>query len=309
MAGLSAQQHPWAFAFGLLGNIISFMTYLAPLPTFYRIYKSKSTQGFQSVPYVVALFSAMLWIYYALLKSDECLLITINSAGCVIETIYIVVYLFYAPKQAKLFTAKLLLLVNVGVYGLILLLTLLLSSGDRRVVVLGWVCVGFSVSVFVAPLSIIRLVVRTRSVEFMPFSLSLSLTVSAVVWFLYGLLIKDKYVALPNVLGFAFGVIQMGLYAMYRNSTPKAASVVTKEMEVTAADDDNNAHEHVVVNIAKLTAAAATAGAELKTGGVHPVDSPPAEEHQNVDTAGEAPPPQHQDEDAGAGDAAGEKAV
>ena len=76
-------------------------------PTFYRIYRSKSTQGFQSVPYVVALFSAMLWIYYALLKSDELLLITINSAGCVIETIYIVMYLAYAPKQAKVLTTQL----------------------------------------------------------------------------------------------------------------------------------------------------------------------------------------------------------
>ncbi|KAK3119223.1 hypothetical protein QOZ80_9BG0716070 [Eleusine coracana subsp. coracana] len=266
MAGLSLQ-HPWAFAFGLLGNIISFMTYLAPLPTFYRIYKNKSTQGFQSVPYVVALFSAMLWIYYALIKSDECLLITINSAGCIIETIYIVVYLIYAPKKAKMFTAKIMLLLNVGVFGLILLLTLLLAVGEKRVVLLGWVCVGFSVSVFVAPLSIIRQVVRTRSVEFMPFSLSLSLTMSAVIWFLYGLFIKDKYVALPNVIGFSFGVVQMGLYAFYRNATPRLPA---KEV---SDDKDVKVPEHVVT-VEKLGGL----GVELKASEVRPVDSPPTTE-------------------------------
>jgi solute carrier family 50 protein (sugar transporter) len=133
------------------------MMILAPMlyrPTFYRIYKSKSTEGFQSVPYVVALFSAMLWIFYALIKSNETFLITINAAGCVIETIYIVMYFVYAPKKAKLFTAKIMLLLNVGVFGVILLLTLLLFKGGKRVVMLGWICVGFSVSVFVAPLSI-----------------------------------------------------------------------------------------------------------------------------------------------------------
>jgi solute carrier family 50 (sugar transporter) len=123
-------------------------------PTFYRIYKSKSTEGFQSVPYVVALFSAMLWIFYALIKSNETFLITINAAGCVIETVYVVMYFVYATKKGRMFTAKIMLLLNVGAFGAILLLTLLLFKGDKRVVMLGWICVGFSVSVFVAPLSI-----------------------------------------------------------------------------------------------------------------------------------------------------------
>jgi solute carrier family 50 (sugar transporter) len=124
-------------------------------PTFYRIFKSRSTEGFQSVPYVVALFSAMLWIFYALIKTGELLLITINVAGIVIESIYVVMYFIYAPKKGKLLTAKTMLGLNVGVFGLIMLVTLLLFEGDNRVVVLGWICVGFSVSVFVAPLSII----------------------------------------------------------------------------------------------------------------------------------------------------------
>ncbi|TVU25305.1 hypothetical protein EJB05_27797, partial [Eragrostis curvula] len=228
------------------------------------------------------------WIYYALIKSNECLLITINSAGCVIETIYIVVYLIYAPKKAKMFTAKIMLLLNVGVFGLILLLTLLLATGEKRIVLLGWVCVGFSVSVFVAPLSIIvrkpihthlrrcpdsLRKVRTRSVEFMPFSLSLSLTVSAVVWFLYGLFIKDKYVAPPNVIGFTFGVIQMVLYAFYRNATPVLpAKEVSddKEVSVTAI---SKVPEHAVT-ISKL----GTPGGEVKSCEVRPIQCIPTGE-------------------------------
>ncbi|XP_073003476.1 bidirectional sugar transporter SWEET14-like [Typha latifolia] len=216
MAGLS-MHHPLAFIFGVLGNIISFMVYLAPLPTFYRVYRKKSTQDFQSVPYIVALFSAMLWIYYALVKTDSALLISINSVGCFIETIYIIIYLIYSPRKARITTLASLFILNVVVFSLIILFTLLLATGSDREKILGWICVGFSVCVFAAPLSIIRLVIRTKSVEFMPFSLSLFLTISAVVWFLYGLFTKDLYVQLPNVLGFSFGVFQMLLYWCYKN--------------------------------------------------------------------------------------------
>ncbi|KAH0908740.1 hypothetical protein HID58_032061 [Brassica napus] len=204
----------WAFAFGLLGNLISFAVFLSPVPTFYRICKKKTTEGFQSLPYVVALFSAMLWLYYATQKKDVFLLVTINSFGCVIETIYIAIFVAFATKEARMFTVKLLLLMNFGGFFLILLLCQFLAKGTTRAKIIGGICVGFSVCVFAAPLSIIRTVIKTKSVEYMPFSLSLTLTISAF----------------PNVIGFVLGALQMILYVVFKYcKTP--SDLVEKELE------------------------------------------------------------------------------
>ncbi|KAK4265083.1 hypothetical protein QN277_026182 [Acacia crassicarpa] len=212
-----------AFVFGILGNVVSFMVFLAPLPTFYAIYKKKSTEGFQSLPYLVALFSSMLWLYYAFIKTGEMLLITINSFGVVMEAIYITMYLIYATKDARKLTFKLFGAMNIGALGLIAVVTQFAVHGSLRVQVLGWICVSIAVSVFAAPLTIMAQVIRTKSVEYMPFNLSFFLTLSAVLWFAYGLFLRDICIALPNVLGFALGVIQMVLYAMYRNGGKKGS--------------------------------------------------------------------------------------
>lgn len=46
-------------------------------------------------------------------------------------------------------------------------------------------------------------VIRTKSAEFMPFTLSFFLTLSAVAWFLYGLFTKDPYVTVRSPNGHA----------------------------------------------------------------------------------------------------------
>jgi solute carrier family 50 protein (sugar transporter) len=121
----------------------------------------------------------------------------------------------------QILTFKLLLLFNSFGFGLICVLTLFLTQGQKRVQVLGWICMIFSLCVFVAPLFIVvsnlstqlkfqfwhiffflildwilqREVIKTKSVEFMPISLSFFLTLSAVMWFFYGYLKKDQFVA------------------------------------------------------------------------------------------------------------------
>lgn len=134
-------------------------------PTFWRIFKKKSTLGFQSIPYSVALFSSMLLLYYAFLKeTNGTMILTINTIGCVIEGTYLIIYLIYATKEARIYTTKLVGLFNVGVFGLIVLTTMLFvkgmdkhtmfSKGGMRVNIVGWISGIFSVCVFAAPLSV-----------------------------------------------------------------------------------------------------------------------------------------------------------
>ncbi|KAK8648130.1 hypothetical protein V6N13_128892 [Hibiscus sabdariffa] len=222
-------------------------------PTFYRIYKKKSTESFQSLPYQVALLSCMMWLYYALVKKGAFLLITINSFGCVVETLYISIFLAYAPKKSKLSAMKLFAAMNMGMFSLILVVTHFLVKSSLRVQVLGWINVTISVCVFAAPLNIMARVIRTRSVEFMPFNLSFFLTLSAILWFSYGVFIKDFCVAVPNVLGFILGMLQMALYAIYRKSDN-----VVVEKKKNVPEETNNS--------------IAAALSKLGSSEVHPID-------------------------------------
>ncbi|KAL0735994.1 hypothetical protein Bca4012_012204 [Brassica carinata] len=227
--GVMINHHLLAIVFGILGNAISFLVFLAPVPTFYRIYKKKSTESFQSLPYQVSLFSCMLWLCYALIKQDAFLLITINSFGCVVETIYIAMFFTYATREKRIAAMKLFLTINVAFFSLILMIThFAVKRPSLQVSVLGWICVAISVSVFAAPLMIVARVIKTKSVEFMPFTLSFFLTLSAVMWFAYGLFLHDICIAIPNVVGFILGMVQMLLYGVYRNSGEKL--VIEKKM-------------------------------------------------------------------------------
>ncbi|OIW13188.1 hypothetical protein TanjilG_17544 [Lupinus angustifolius] len=195
-----------ALTFGIIGNIISFLVYLAPI--------------------------SMLWLYYAYLKTNAILLITINSIGCVIETIYISMYIIYAHKDARSLTIKLLMTINIGIFTLIPLISQFALPHSLHVKIVGWICVSVSVSVFAAPLSIVARVIKTKSVEFMPFWLSFFLTLSAIMWFAYGAFLKDICIAIPNVLGFTLGLLQMLLYAIYRKGEARKNEVI-EEREKT----------------------------------------------------------------------------
>ncbi|XP_058786845.1 bidirectional sugar transporter SWEET1-like isoform X2 [Vicia villosa] len=220
------------FLFGIFGNASALFLFLAPVITFKRIIVNKSTEQFSGIPYVMTLLNCLLSAWYGLpfVSPHNILVSTINGTGAVIEIIYVLTFIIFAPKKEKikifgLFTGVL------SVFSVVVSVSLFALHGTPRKIFCGFAAAIFSVIMYGSPLSIMRLVIKSKSVEFMPFFLSLFVFLCGTSWFIFGLLGHDPFIAVPNGLGSVLGAIQLILYFIYRDNkgTPKKHGSTTKE--------------------------------------------------------------------------------
>ncbi|KAF2312170.1 hypothetical protein GH714_028365 [Hevea brasiliensis] len=73
-----------------------------------------------------------------------------------------------------------------------------------------------SVGMYGSPLVVMKQVIQTKSVEFMPFYLSFFSFLASSLWLAYGLFSRDIFLASPNLLGTPLGILQLVLYCKYR---------------------------------------------------------------------------------------------
>ncbi|KAJ0035863.1 hypothetical protein Pint_24494 [Pistacia integerrima] len=217
-----------SFYIGVLGNVIAVLVLLSPAGTFWQIIKHKSTEDFESLPYICTLLNASLWTYYGITKPGEYLVATINGFGILVEAIYVTLFLIYAPsKQIRVRTynincktAALVGILDVGFLATAILFTRLAFQGELRIDALGFICAGVNIIMYASPLSAMKTVVTTKSVEYMPFFLSFFLFLNGGIWAFYALLLGDIFLGVPSGAGFVLGTAQLVLYAIYRNSKP-----------------------------------------------------------------------------------------
>ncbi|XP_016651184.1 PREDICTED: bidirectional sugar transporter SWEET5 isoform X2 [Prunus mume] len=195
--------------------------FLACSPTFWRIIKLKTVADFKPDPYVATLLNCAMWVFYGMpfVHPDSILVITINGAGLVIEFIYITIFIIYSPgsKRKKIFIA----LVTEVIFFVIVVFVVLycFHTTKRRSLIVGIICIVFNILMYASPLTIMKMVIKTKSVKYMPFYLSLTNLLNGVVWVVYALLKFDINILIPNGLGAISGIIQLILYATFYGTT------------------------------------------------------------------------------------------
>ncbi|XAR52608.1 hypothetical protein NMG60_11020758 [Bertholletia excelsa] len=230
----------FSFYVGVIGNIISVLFFLSPLRTFWRIVKTGSTEEFESLPYICTLLNSSLWTYYGIIRPGSYLVATINSFGVVVELIYLSLFLVFAPPRMKAKTAVLIGILDVGFLVAAIVVTRLALEGDMRIDAIGFICAALNVVMYASPLSAMKAVLTTKSVEYMPFLLSLFMFLNGGIWSFYALLVQDWFLEVPNGIGLLLGIAQLLLYAIYGRSKP--CNIISDDHDVQNAGQ----HEHLL---------------------------------------------------------------
>jgi len=217
-----------SFILGVIGNVISLLVFISPVKTFLRIVKNESTEEFNSLPYICTLLSTAQWTYYGLIKPGGLLISTVNGAGAVLEAVYVILFIIYSPKASKIKTVVLVLLVDIVFFTAVFLVTFLALNQQTRITVIGVLCVCLTLTMYGSPLAVMRTVIVTKSVEFMPFFLSFFLFINGGLWAVWAMLNGDVFVGIPNGIGFGLGASQLILYLIYRKG--KSSQEVSQKL-------------------------------------------------------------------------------
>ncbi|KAL5551562.1 hypothetical protein UlMin_001738 [Ulmus minor] len=222
---------------GLIGNAISLFFFLSPVPTFVDIWKRGSVEEYSVAPYLAGLVNCLVWTVYGLpmVQPGNILILTISGAGVAIESAYVVLFFIFSSDKKRL---KVVLVVVLEIIFTALLASLSITFVDthkKRSMIVGVVCIFLSAIMYSSPLAVMKLVIKTKSVEYMPFPLSLASFINCFTWTCYALIRFDPVVIIPNGLGTLFGFAQLFLHAIYYKST-KQQMEAKKTKQVTLSE-------------------------------------------------------------------------
>jgi len=196
----------------------------------------KSTSEFSSMPYQMTFFNCLLWILYTFYEGSLLSALLTNCIGIVIEVVYLGFFFYFSTLKKRFAIQMIAGLVLVGVALTVINVPSVNVEVDSQQNVpaftLGLMATIFNILMYGAPLSVIATVIKTRSVEYMPFLLSFFTTINSSMWLTYGIYVGDIWVSIPNACGVILGVIQLAIYAVYSSALPY------DELEAQATDEE-----------------------------------------------------------------------
>ena len=198
--------------FGWSAAFLSIITYIFPISTYLKVCKGQVR--FNDAPNLRVLlnyFICINWIIYGYLLKDIHILFC-NLAGALFSFFCVATFLIILGKLKKL--KAFFFTIMLFVYTLLsyLLFVLLIKNID----VIGYICVAISFISLIDSFSILKMAIKFRNYKFIHIKLYLINLIATTCWIIYGFMIINFHVIIPNFIGLVSSFILMFIWNLFR---------------------------------------------------------------------------------------------
>lgn len=179
------------------------------------IYKQGNTKGVGIMPFLGGIVMSVLNLKYGFILRDDTM-IQVNFFGLGLNIIYVMIYFNYSQEKMKVWG-------QIGLSGAIsAALVAYAQMEDPKLIEnrLGTIITVFMFYLIASPLFGLKHIIKNKSTEGMPFPIIFSGTIVTCMWLLYGIILKNKFLVLQNVVAFLLCAFQLSLFVIYP-SKPK----------------------------------------------------------------------------------------
>ncbi|RAL53459.1 hypothetical protein DM860_007131 [Cuscuta australis] len=193
-------------------------------PTIVKIWKEGTVAQYSSVPYLATFINCGLWSLYAIpiVHPKALLVLTIDGAGLAIEVVFLFVFFFCSDKRKRFALALVILAELIFMAVLAALVITLAHSWRLRSAIIGTIAAMASIAMYASPLASMKLVISSKSVEYMPFSLSLCSLLNSLCWTLYALVGIDLCILAMEGRHWVSDLAAAGLDSKPRPTPPRS---------------------------------------------------------------------------------------
>lgn len=221
--------------FGWVGLILLTIYYLSPIKEFYRLIETKiSYKDFPGEFLLILFFNCILWGVYSL-REDLTQIWISNFLGCLINIIFIIIYLIFLGKEK----IHLSLIYNFILIVFYILIFYILYSIFKNIYV------GIAAIIFNILLSGLKIyLIYKKQNNIFPVISSIYNFIFSMSWTIYAFYRRDTFLIINNTLGVVFSILEIVVRRIFHKNSTIKKSDDNKEI--------NNENQNVNIALVKI---------------------------------------------------------
>nr|CCA17041.1 conserved hypothetical protein [Albugo laibachii Nc14] len=191
---------------------------ISPLTTTRSIQRAKSTLQYPFAPFFFFFIQNVITLLYAYATWNHIIALTAALSSS-LGAYYVFIYYTHCSQKTR--PRQMLCVAAFGV--LLLTVNALPRKPEDAQWIIGVPSLILSILTSSSPLMQIRDILERKDASCLPFGMSVMNLISGSVWSLYGCMLKDPWIIIPNIIALSMGIVQVSLIFLYPSKSSRKA--------------------------------------------------------------------------------------